>query len=202
MGISKALATIIYKGERGAKKLLNMIARSYYGSLFKSAGRKVRFFPFSSDIHYWNVSAGNDVYIGPSARFICGVEGISIGNKVIMGPGVTIITGEHPVDPRGRYICDIREKSPGEDQAVNIGDDVWIGAGATILKGVEIGRGAIVAAGALVKNNVPPYAIVGGVPAKILKYRGNIETLCMHEEQLYGKVLTNFKHLTPETKSA
>lgn len=202
MGIRKTLATTIHKGERTVKKIINRAARMYYGSLFKSAGRKVRFFPFSSDIHYWNISAGDDVYIGPSARFICGVEGICIGNKVIMGPGVTIITGEHPIDPRGRYICDIREKKPGEDQAVHIGDDVWIGAGATILKGVEIGRGAIVAAGALVKNNIPPYAIAGGVPAKIIRYRGSKETLLAHEEQLYGKVLTDFKSIMPENQNA
>lgn len=50
-------------------------------------------------------------------------------------------------------------------------DDVWIGYGATILSGVHIGQGAVVAAGSIVTKNVPPYAIVGGVPAKIIKYR-------------------------------
>lgn len=52
-----------------------------------------------------------------------------------------------------------------------IGDDVWIGYGATILSGINIGQGAIIAAGAVVANDVPPYSIVGGVPAKIIKYR-------------------------------
>ena len=52
-----------------------------------------------------------------------------------------------------------------------VGDDVWIGYGATILSGVHIGQGAIVAAGAVVTKDVPPYAIVGGVPAKVIKYR-------------------------------
>ncbi len=54
---------------------------------------------------------------------------------------------------------------------VRIGNDVWIGARATILSGVEIGDGAVVAAGAVVTKNIPPYAIVGGVPAKLIKYR-------------------------------
>lgn len=54
---------------------------------------------------------------------------------------------------------------------VIVGDDVWIGYGATILKGVEIGNGAIIAAGAVVTSNVAPYTIVGGVPAKIIKTR-------------------------------
>ena len=52
-----------------------------------------------------------------------------------------------------------------------VDDDVWIGYGATILSGVHIGQGAIVAAGAVVAKDVPPYAVVGGVPAKVIKYR-------------------------------
>ena len=52
-----------------------------------------------------------------------------------------------------------------------IGNDVWIGANAIILQGVTIGDGAIIAAGAVVTKDVPPYAIVGGVPAKVIKYR-------------------------------
>lgn len=52
-----------------------------------------------------------------------------------------------------------------------VNDDVWIGYGATIMSGVQIGQGAVIASGAIVTKNVPPYAIVGGVPAKIIKYR-------------------------------
>ena len=52
-----------------------------------------------------------------------------------------------------------------------IDDDVWIGYGATIMSGVHIGQGAVIAAGAIVVNDVNPYAIVGGVPAKVIKYR-------------------------------
>lgn len=54
---------------------------------------------------------------------------------------------------------------------VRVGNDVWVGARAIILSGVEIGDGAVIAAGAVVTKNVPPYAIVGGVPAKLIKYR-------------------------------
>lgn len=61
--------------------------------------------------------------------------------------------------------------------SVVIGNDVWIGARATILEGITIGDGAIVAAGAIVTKDVPPYAIVGGVPARIIKYRFDEETI-------------------------
>ena len=57
------------------------------------------------------------------------------------------------------------------DADIIIGDDVWIGGGALILAGVSVGKGAIIAAGAVVNKDVPDYAIVGGIPAKVLKYR-------------------------------
>ena len=60
---------------------------------------------------------------------------------------------------------------------INIEDDVWIGYGATIMSGIHIGQGAVIAAGAVVTKDVPPYAIVGGVPARIIKYRFDTESI-------------------------
>ena len=79
----------------------------------------------------------------------------------------------------------VDDKLQSDDEPVIISEDVWVGTGAIILKGVNIGRGAIVAAGAIVNKNVPPYAIVGGIPAKIIKYRWNIEGILEHESKLY-----------------
>jgi acetyltransferase-like isoleucine patch superfamily enzyme len=64
-----------------------------------------------------------------------------------------------------------------ELQHTKVGNDVWIGAGCIVLDGVTIGDGAIIAAGAVVTKDVPPYAIVGGVPAKIIRYRFDISTI-------------------------
>jgi acetyltransferase-like isoleucine patch superfamily enzyme len=101
---------------------------------------------------------------------------LSIGNFVSIGPGVKFIPGGgHPLSfvstfPFGAF------ETPAENEDLSKGpivvnDDVWIGAGATILSNVTIGQGAVVAAGAVVTKSVEPYAVVGGSPAKILKYR-------------------------------
>ena len=68
-----------------------------------------------------------------------------------------------------------RTKSRGDDGEVRIGNDVWIAANAIILAGVTVGDGAVVAAGAVVTRDVPPMAIVAGVPAKVIRYRDSSE---------------------------
>ena len=110
---------------------------------------------------------------------------IIFGEHVITGPCLTIITGDHQYIPC-RYLDTIadEEKTPVADQDVVVEDDVWIGANVTILKGVHIGKSAIVAAGALVTKNVPEFAIVGGVPAKVLKMKWDEETRERHREFL------------------
>ena len=81
---------------------------------------------------------------------------------------VMILGGDHNYKVAG-----IPTVFAGRDvtRPTNIGDDVWVGAGSIIMAGVTIGDGAIIAAGSVVTKDVPPYAIVGGVPAKILRYR-------------------------------
>ena len=79
---------------------------------------------------------------------------------------------------------DSKEKLPENDAPVVIEDDVWIGANVTRLKGVTIGRGSVVAAGAVVTKSCPPYSIIGGVPAKVLKMRFTPEEIVKHESIL------------------
>ena len=95
---------------------------------------------------------------------------IDIGADVLIGDSVTIRdTGHIFADVDAPII------SQGIDvRPVVIEDDVWIGHGATVLKGVRIGRGAVVAAGAVVTRNVEPYTVVGGVPARLIGRRGEI----------------------------
>jgi acetyltransferase-like isoleucine patch superfamily enzyme len=78
------------------------------------------------------------------------------------------------------------EKLPGDENGIVVEDDVWIGARAVILDGVKVRRGAVVAAGAVVTGNVPPYAVVGGVPARVIRFRFDVEGILKHEEKLYS----------------
>lgn len=170
----------------------NRIFRYFLRSGFRKCGINVKF-NHKDTFTYKNITVGNDVYIAPGAVFLSTDSEIFIGNKVLFGPNVTIITGDHAADLRGRYIFDITEKKSGEDLPVIIEDDVWVGTGVIILKGVTVKRGAIVAAGAVVTKDVPPYAIVGGVPAKLLRFRGSNEGIAEHEQMLYGYHVTRFE---------
>lgn len=102
---------------------------------------------------------------------------LSIGSFCSIAPEVVfVLNNEHRTDTVSTYPFKVKMFHSAKYEAeskggIIVGDDVWIGARATILDGVTIGQGAVVAAGAVVTKDVPPYAIVGGVPAKVLKYR-------------------------------
>ena len=115
-----------------------------------------------------NIELGSNSGIGIRAQIFGTEEGeIIIGDNVMMAPDVVILAAEHnhsdvntPMIQQGMYFS-----------KVVIEDDVWIGIRSIILSGVTIGKGAIVGAGAVVTKDVPPYSIVVGVPAKVIKIR-------------------------------
>lgn len=117
------------------------------------------FTPFFTDCGL-NISIGERTFINMGCTFQ-DWGGIEIGNDCLIGHNCTICTVNHSVAPetRGDIVC----------RPVKIGDKVWIGANVTLLPGVCIGEGAIIAAGAVVNKNVEPFTIVGGVPAKFIK---------------------------------
>lgn len=110
---------------------------------------------------------GDFTYIG-EANNLRAAGGIRIGAKCLISQGVSIIGANHSFDPN---IPIIDQPSQSGKKGVVIGDDVWIGTNSTILPGVTIGTGAIVAAGSIVTSSVPRYAIVAGAPARFLKER-------------------------------
>ena len=167
-------------------KAYDRIIMYLFSYLFEKIGKRVIFYPTQSDFYYQNISVGDDVFIGPGASFIASKSYIKIGDKVMFGPNVTIRGGNHSTHIIGKPMFDYKDsdKLPEDDQPVIISDDVWVGAGAIILKGVKIGTGAIVAAGAVVTKDVPEYGIVGGVPAKLLKYRWSEDDIRKHKSML------------------
>jgi acetyltransferase-like isoleucine patch superfamily enzyme len=152
--------------------------------LFKKHGRHFYFDPDSS-FTYETIEVGDDVFIGPGAVITGPKAKVVIGNKVMMGPNVSIIAGRHNTSVIGRFMHDVTEKRSDDDLPVIIEDDVWICSGAIILRGVHIHRGAIVAAGAVVTRDVPPYSVVAGIPAVVRKWRWEIDKILEHEEALY-----------------
>ena len=113
------------------------------------------------------ISIGNNSGIGIRAQ----VRGpLSIGDNVMMGPDVIILTHGHIYDLIDIPMCKQGSALP---KKVTIGNDVWIGTRSIIMPGVNIGNGVIIGAGAVVTKDVPDFAIVGGGPAKVLKYRIN-----------------------------
>lgn len=102
---------------------------------------------------------------------------MNIGHFCSIAPGVVfVLNSDHYTNHISTYPFKVLITKTQTQEAISkgdivIGDDVWIGCNATIMSGVNIGQGAIVAAGAVVTKDVPPYAIVGGVPAKVIKYR-------------------------------
>lgn len=153
----------------------------------KYCGQGVYFRPMSSDIKgLENLSVGDGTSIPKGSTLYCTRAELIIGKKVIFGPKPTIITGDHRIDIVGKYIIDVTddEKLPDQDLPVTIEDECWLGANVTILKGVTLGRGSVVAAGAVVTKSFPPYSVIGGVPAKLIRMRFTPEEIQEHERRL------------------
>ncbi len=122
------------------------------------------------------IKIGNNTYGFIDVLFSNPEGKLIIGNYCSIAQGVKFLPStDHALDRISTYPFKAMLLT-GELEALSKGDivvedDVWIGYGATVLSGVHIGQGAVVAAGSVVTKDVPPYAIVGGVPAKVLKYR-------------------------------
>ena len=111
------------------------------------------------------IEIGNNSGLGKN----CNILGkTTIGKNVLMGPDCIIYTRNHCFD---RTDIPMINQGFSEEKPVSIGDDVWIGSRVTIMPGVKIGTGVVIGAGAVVTKDVPDYAIVGGVPAKVIKFR-------------------------------
>lgn len=163
--------------------ILNSIRRFWYFSIrhrWVSCGKEVHvqlgcFFGGAAP----EVTIGNQVGIGFNCMFLCKTH---IGSQVLIGSNVHFVNRhDHRYDVVGKSVWD---SGRGAAEKIIVGNDVWIGQSVTILAPVVIGRGAVVAAGSIVTQNVPPYAIVAGNPATMIKMRFNSGQIAEHERLL------------------
>jgi acetyltransferase-like isoleucine patch superfamily enzyme len=128
-----------------------------------------------------NVSIGSHVFIGRDCWLSAPNATIQLGDHVMIAPRVALITGDHRIDVVGTYLDQVTEKNAATDLPIIIEDDVWVGFAAIVLKGVTIGRGAVIGAGSVVTRDVAPYAIVAGSPARQISQRFDEATAARHE---------------------
>ena len=143
---------------------VNLRGHIYLYSTKIQVGKDVSIWPnvyFSGD----NIVIGDNVQIG-YGTIIHSSKGVVIGSNTQIAAQCYMIDTNHGTE-RG----ELMQKQPLESETIEIGEDVWIGAQCTVLKGVKIGSHVVVAANTVVNKDVPPYAIVAGSPAKIIRYR-------------------------------
>ena len=176
----KELAAQMLRSTR-ARRRFPHVSFGHNVSLGKNChfGANVRIY---SEVSLSAVTIGDYSYVGGRTF----AQHVSIGKFCSIGPDVRIGLGIHPVTHISTYPGFYSRNASGavkfidktiveENAHINIGNDVWIGASAMIMDGVNIGHGAIVGAGAIVTRDVPAYAIVAGVPARHLRDRFDTE---------------------------
>ena len=137
-------------------------------ALFGSVGQGAWVEPSFYCDYGFNIHMGKGFYANHGCVFL-DCAPITIGDDCMLGPRVTLTTATHPLQARRR--CGLDGEPALESAApITIGDQVWIGAGAVVNPGVTIGDRAVIASGAVVTRDVPPDALVAGVPAAVKKH--------------------------------
>lgn len=163
-------------------------------------GRDVHIGPFSVISASVKLEIGDNTYVG---KFCTVQVNGKIGRGVLIANSVGIVgRRDHQYRPAGTIIREASwvgsDKNRAESSAnsINIGDDVWIGYGSTILSGIKIGNGAVISAGSVVRKDVAPYAIMSGNPAVQVARRFEAQEIELHEIMLknrFGEAKSNYE---------
>lgn len=146
--------------------VFNFVKSTFLKFMGANIGKGVIYYP-----GVW-ITPGRNLTVGDDVDFSKGVlvttaGGVEVGDRVLIGYRTQILSANHEIPKRGEKI----PISGDVYSPVKIANDVWIGANCVITPGVSIGEGAVIAAGSVVTKDVAPYAIVGGVPANLIKMR-------------------------------
>lgn len=168
---------------RAARATINAIRTFYWFRVRHRWMKRSGFVRIPLSVTIWapdrQVTFGNRVQLGPRCTIQTNVK---FGDSVLVAGEVAFVgRHDHRIDVVGATMWN----SPrGPHRGVVVGDDVWIGWRAIVMDGVDIGRGAVVAAGAVVTKTVPPFAVVAGVPARVVRMRFTNEDIVQHEARL------------------
>lgn len=124
-----------------------------------------------------HVEIGNNVVLREEAHFSARLK---IGDNVMIGPRIIILGGDHFFAVKGRSVRNLRPKGGENMQDVIIENEVWIGAGVLVLKGVTIGMGGVIGAGSVLRKSIPPYVVAVGNPCKPVRKVFSDENLYEH----------------------
>ncbi|KRL27781.1 galactoside O-acetyltransferase [Limosilactobacillus frumenti DSM 13145] len=154
--INQSLLQSLNDGQHSQAEVRELISQITKQTIDDSVEIRLPFYTdFGRNLHF-----GKNVFINSGVTFV-DLGGIYLSDKVLIGPKANIISVNHPLDPTNRRNVELKP--------VYIHENAWIGANATVLPGVSIGRNAVVAAGAVVTKNVPANTVVAGVPARVIK---------------------------------
>lgn len=141
--------------------------------------------PFRANWGGAHLHLGSGVYINFNMSLVDDGH-IYVGDKVMFGPNVTIATANHPIDP------ELRARALQYNKDVRIGDNVWIGAGVTIVPGVRIGDNSVIGAGSVVTKDIPENVIAVGNPCRVLRaISGHDREYFYHDEKIDWENLQN-----------
>lgn len=161
--ISRTMLSLFRNGDSSFSFIIRYLCVS---KLAKSCGDKVIIFPNVYFFNLQNISFGTNVSIHEMC-YLEGYGGITIGNDVAIAHACSMLTTDHAIDNVSTTVKNA-EAICGE---IVIGDDVWLGAGVKVLKGVSVNDHSVIGAGAVVTSDMPEWSVSVGMPAKVIRYR-------------------------------